>query len=329
MHAASSSLHASENARSLSRGDLIGGEETFLLFDVIIVGAGPAGLSAALCLGRCRRHVLICDSGRPRNARSHGIHGFLTCEGIEPAEFLRLGREQLRAYPTIEYRSIAIMDATCETSSFTVTLADHRREMSRTLLLATGVIDEVPPIAGIEQFYGTSVFHCPFCDGWEVRDQPLAVYGSGKQGWELALQLLPWSRDLVLCTDGPSGLDARERGILISRNIALREERLAGLEGADGQLEQILFATGEVLARRALFFRAKTRQQTDLAAKLGYDPSSEEDPQTMTPGLYLAGDAFGSHWVAGAVADGAQVAITIHADLFREELSKGIYSGYL
>lgn len=255
------------------------------------------------------------------------MHGFLTCEGMEPAEFLRLGREQLHPYPTIEYCSIAVVDATRETSSFTVTLADHRREMSRTLLLATGVVDELPPIAGIEEFYGTSVFHCPFCDGWEVRDQPLAVYGSGKQGWELTLQLLPWSRDLVLCTDGPSGLDTRERAILTSRNIMLREERLAGLRGANGQLEQILFATGEVLARRALFFRTKTHQQTDLAAKLGYDPSSEEEPQTMAPGLYLAGDTFGSHWVAGAVADGVEVALTIHADLFREELGKGgLYS---
>lgn len=297
------------------------------MFDVIIVGAGPAGLSAALCLGRCRRHVLICDSGRPRNAFSHGIHGLLTREGIEPAEFLRLGREQLGLYPTIEYRSIAIIDATRETGSFTVTLADHHRERSRALLLATGVVDELPPIAGIEEFYGTSVFHCPFCDGWEVRDQPLAVYGSGKQGWELALQLLPWSRDLVLCTDGSSGLNTRERSILLSRNIVLREERLAGLRGADGQLEQIIFSTGEVLARRALFFRTKTHPQTDLVSKLGYDASSEEEPQTMVTGLYLAGDVFGSHLVAGAVADGAEVAITIHADLFREELGKGgLYS---
>ncbi len=304
-----------------------GRKEAFLLFDVIIVGAGPAGLSAALWLGRCRRHVLICDSGRPRNAFSHGIHGFLTREGIDPAEFLRLGREQLRLYPTIEYRSIAIMDATRETSFFTVTLADHRREMSRTLLLATGVVDELPLIAGIEEFYGKSVFNCPFCDGWEVRDQPLATYGPGKQGWDLALQLLPWSRDLVLCTDGPSGLNSRQRAILTSRNIVLREEHLAGLRGTDGQLEQILFATGEVLARRALFFRTKTHQQTDLAVKLGYDPSSEEELQTMVPGLYLAGDVAGNHWVAGAVADGAEVAMTIHADLFREELGKGgLYS---
>jgi len=304
-----------------------GREEAFLLFDVIIIGAGPAGLSAALCLGRCRRHVLICDSGRPRNASSHGIHGLLTHEGLAPAEFLRLGREQLGLYPTIEYRSMAIIDATRETNSFTVTLADHQRARSRALLLATGVVDELPPIAGIEEFYGTSVFNCPFCDGWEVRDQPLAVYGSGKQGWDLALQLLPWSRDLVLCTDGPGGLNARERGILLSRNIVLREERLAGLRGADGQLEQILFATGELLARHALFFRTKTYQQIDLAANLGYDASSEEDPKTIVPGLYLAGDVFGSHWVAGAVADGAEVAMTIHADLFREELGKGgLYS---
>jgi thioredoxin reductase len=274
-------------------------------------------------LGRCRRQVLVCDSGRPRNASSYGIHGLLTHEGMAPAEFLRLGREQLSLYPTIEYRSVAVIDATRENGSFMVSLADDRHERSRALLLATGVVDELPPIPGIEEFFGKSAFNCPFCDGWEVRDQPLAVYGSGKQGWDLALQLMPWSRDLVLCSDGPSGLSSRERDILFSRNIVLREERLTGLRGVDGQLEQIVFATGELLPRRALFFRAKTYQQIDLAAKLGYDASSEEEPKKIVSGLYLAGDVSGSHWVAGAIADGTEVAINIHSDLFREELGKG------
>jgi thioredoxin reductase len=293
------------------------------LFDVIIVGAGPAGLSAALCLGRCRRQVLICDSGRPRNAASFGIHGLLTHEGIAPAEFLRLGREQLRLYPTIEYRPTAIIDARRENDSFALLLADGHHERSRALLLATGVLDELPPIPEIEGYFGTSVFNCPFCDGWEVRDQPLAVYGSGKQGWDLALQLLPWSRDLVLCSDGPSGLNSRERDILFSRNIVLREERLTGIRGVDGQLEQIVFASGELLPRRALFFRARTYPQLDLAAKLGYDLSSAEEPKKIVPGLYLAGDISGSRWVAGAIADGAEMAINIHSDLFKQELGKG------
>src|SRR6185503_3636553 len=132
-----------------------------LPLDVIIVGAGPAGLSAALVLGRCRRRVLICDSGHPRNAASHGLHGYLTRDGIEPAEFLRIAREQLRPYETVQLRRVEVIDARRLDNLFEISLAGGERLAARRLLLATGVLDEMPQIDGLTELYGTSVFHCP------------------------------------------------------------------------------------------------------------------------------------------------------------------------
>jgi thioredoxin reductase len=147
------------------------------MYDVIVIGAGPAGLSAALILGRSRRRVLVCDTGKPRNAASQAMHGFLTRDGMPPREFLRIAREQLRQYDTVEVRDIEVTAAACRESRFEVTLADGATLDSRKLLIATGVVDNVPDIPGFRELYGKSVFHCPYCDGWEVRDRPLAIYG--------------------------------------------------------------------------------------------------------------------------------------------------------
>ena len=130
--------------------------------DVIIVGAGPAGLSAALILGRCLRRVLVCDAGEPRNAAAHELHGFLTRDAVPPAELLRLGREQLKRYDTIELVATTVVDAARISDHFEITVSDGRRLRSRTLLLATGVLDDVPDIEGLKPLYGRSVFHCPY-----------------------------------------------------------------------------------------------------------------------------------------------------------------------
>jgi thioredoxin reductase len=297
-------------------------------FDAVIVGAGPAGLSAALILGRCRRRVLVCDGGHPRNAVSHALHGFLTRDGIEPAELRRVGREQLRRYPTVEVRDIEVVDAKCEHNGFAVTLSNETALSCRKLLLATGVSDELPRMEGFHTFYGRSVFHCPYCDGWEVRDQPLAICGSGEHGTGLALELTAWSADLVLCTDGAPRLARHEVDRLACHGIGLREEPIARLEGRDGILERIVFTTGDVLERRAMFFSTGVRQGSDLAARLGCAFTAKgavetgEYEITNVPGLYVAGDATRLVQLAiVAAAEGAEAAFAMNTAMLKEDLA--------
>jgi len=296
-------------------------------FDVLIVGGGPAGLSAALVLGRCRRRVLVCDGGQPRNAASHGLHGFLTRDGIKPAEFLEIARQQLRPYETVELRQTEVTSARHLPNGFELTLSDGESVTARKLLLATGVVDELPALGGIRDFYGRSVFHCPYCDGWEMRDQPLAIYGKGESGSGLAIELKLWSRDLVLCTDGPSELTPEQAERLTRDNIEVREEKIDRLEGKDGALEYIVFANGQRLERRALFFSTGHNQGSDLANQLGCAFTDDgcvatgDYETTSVPGLYAAGDASKLvQFVIVAASEGAQAAVAINKELIREDL---------
>lgn len=297
-------------------------------YDVIIAGAGPAGLSAALMLGRCRRSVLICDTGKPRNAASHAMHGYLTRDGIRPREFLAIGRRELERYRTVELRDVGVESARCRPDgTFDVTLADGATATSRKLLLATGVVDNVPEIDGIGDLYGRSVFHCPYCDGWEVRDQPIAIYGRGSRGLGLALELTAWTRDLVLLTDGPSEIDETGRARLERNGIAVREDRLARVEGTDGILERIVFADGSSMARRAMFFTTGQSQRSRLAIALGCEFNDKgtvrtgKYESTHLHGLFVAGDASRAvQWVIVAASEGAEAAFAINSDLLSEDL---------
>ena len=217
-----------------------------MLNDVIVVGAGPAGLSAALILGRCRRRVLVFDTRTPRNAASRALHGFITRDGMPPNEFLGLAREELAKYDTVQLHDVEVTEAQCGSDGiYTVVVAGGERYQAKKLLLATGVCDNLPDIPGFRDFYGTSVFHCPYCDGWEVRDRPLAIYGRGARGFGLALELTAWSRDLVLCTDGPSELEAEELDRLRRNGITVRRGARHGARGSRQAAD-----TGRVRRRR-------------------------------------------------------------------------------
>lgn len=299
------------------------------VFDAVIVGAGPAGLSAALLLGRCRRRVLVCDEGRPRNAASRALHGFLTRDGIPPAELLRLGRVQLEPYTTVESRSVTVTDVKRVDDGFEVTLSDGTSVATRKLLLATGVIDQLPTVPGMHDFYGSSLFHCPYCDGWELRDQPLAIYGRGEHGKGLALELTAWSAQLFLCTDGPSGLDDHDVERLRRHDIAIYENAIAGLEGTGGVLERVRFTDGTSVSCRGMFFSTGEHQRSGLPAQLGceFTPkgavSTGEYEATNIPGLYVAGDA--SRFVQLAIvaaAEGTEAAFAINTALLKEDLAE-------
>ncbi|MBY0230035.1 MAG: NAD(P)/FAD-dependent oxidoreductase [Gemmataceae bacterium] len=297
-------------------------------WDAIIVGGGPAGLSAALVLGRCRRRVLVLDGGRPRNAVSPALHGFLTRDGIEPSELLRLGREQLAAYPGVESLAMEAASARRSGSHFVVTLADGSTCRARKLLFATGVTDRLPDIEGAAALYGKGVFHCPYCDGWEARGLPMAVYAQGCAGSGLARTLLGWTADLVLCTDGPAAFPAEERRRLSRLGIGVREERLARLEG-NGRLERLVFAHGPALPCAALFFNTGQAQGSSLPTGLGCEigedgaPATDDHGQTTVPGAYLAGDARHEAQLAiVAAGQGAAVAVAISKALLGDEFGE-------
>jgi thioredoxin reductase len=296
--------------------------------DVVVVGAGPAGLSAALMLGRCRRTVIVFDTGQPRNAHSHGLHGYLTRDGIPPRELLRIARAELAKYETVSIREGEVISAECQPDGrFRVALASGEHIASRKLLLATGVVDNLPTIDGFRECYGRSVFHCPYCDGWEVRDQPIAIYGKAQRGLGLALELTLWTRDLVLCTDGSAEIDDEGLARLSKNRIAIREDRIARLEQHEGALNAIVFADGSRLPRRALFFSTGQYQRSHLLSQLGCEFNEKGTVRTgkyettHLGGLYVAGDASRAvQWVVVAAAEGAEAAFAINTDLLKEDL---------
>jgi thioredoxin reductase len=294
------------------------------LWDAIIVGGGPAGLSAALMLGRCRRKVLLFDDGRPRNASSRAAHGFFTRDGEAPAALLQRGREQLASYDVriVEER---VTDAGAQHEHFEVATA-RRRVRARKLLLATGIVDRMPAIEGIDALCGRSVFHCPLCDGWEVRDRRLAVYGHSSAAVEMALALTVWSDDLLLCTDGWTGLSERERDELAAHDIVVRGQPVIALEGEDGALRTIVFAGGERVPRDALFLSTGCEQRSDLVARLGCDINPNGLVQTGdceeagANGVYVVGDASEDvSSIAIAVAEGVKAACAVNRALRQDD----------
>lgn len=295
------------------------------MFDVIIVGAGPAGLSAALLLGRCCRRVLLCDSGRPRNARSRAVHGFLSRDGIAPLELRRHGREQLTRYG-IEYRETRVEDAWPEGDGFEVRFEGEARARCRRLLLATGVCDTVPPIDGFDACFGRSVFHCPYCDGWEVRNHRLALYAQGRQGVGMAIALRDWSSDVLLVTDGPARFTPDDRERLRRAAIRVRSERVARLDHDAGDVRAIHFQpSAPPEPCDAVFFKTGQSPQSDLARRLGCrftDKGAVKTgrlEETGVPGLYVAGDASRDVQLAiVAAAEGVKAAFAINSAFQRE-----------
>ncbi|PJJ52972.1 NAD(P)/FAD-dependent oxidoreductase [Hymenobacter chitinivorans] len=303
-------------------------------YDVVIIGAGSAGLSAALTLGRCLRRVLVCDGGTPRNAPSPGVQSFFTRDGIQPAELLRIGLEQLRPYTTVEVRPARVTELTPGPGYFELQAEGESGRTfgitARKVLLATGVEDELPPVPGMRDLWGRGVLHCPYCHGWEVRGQALAVYGRGKIVTGMALLVSRWATDVVVCTDGPGHLSDNARRRLRQQKIRLNEEPISHLEGKpNGELRYIVFENGEKLARHAVFVHPHQHQRAGFAEQLGCQLTSKgairvnKHAQTTVPGLYAAGDITpGPQKALLAAAEGTQAAIAIHETLTREECPK-------
>lgn len=302
-------------------------------YDVVIVGGGPSGLTAALVLGRACRKVLVCDEGKPRNHTSSAVHGFFSRDGISPAELLKAGREQLKPY-SVEWRNAGVTDAEKVDGGFRVETRDGKAVTARKLILATGVKDELPDIDGLAALWGTGVLHCPYCHGWEVRDKPWAFIARGEQAVEWGIELLGWTAKLTLCSNGPAGLTDAGRRTLKDRGVVVLEDKIKRLEGEKGVLKSIVFDNGEKLDLTALFVRTTMTQRSPLPKKLGcklatvdgaFKDAVDADQfgATTVSGLYVVGDASrGMPQVATAVSDGSLAAVMANKAMIKEDAER-------
>jgi thioredoxin reductase len=299
-------------------------------WDCIVVGAGAAGLSAALVLGRARRRTLVIDAGRQSNRMAHGIGGLLGSDTRPPAEFYAAGRAEVAAHTTVELRSGEVIGGERHGAGFALELADGSREAARRVLLATGMDYRHPALPGAEERWGRSVFHCPFCHGWEVRDRALGVLDRGTDGMNRALLLRAWSDDVTLLTDGPSELGDGDADRLRAAGVAIDERSVAGLRGPGETLTAVAFADGSERPCGGLLVPAPMHQRSPLAERLGA-ALAEQGPvvadavvtdaglETGVPGLYAAGDVSPEMpSVANSIAAGAKAAASIVRSLTSE-----------
>jgi thioredoxin reductase len=263
-------------------------------YDVMIVGGGPAGLAAALTFGRARKHVLLCDAPPARNAAAVQVHNFVTRDGVAPAEFRRIAREQLTAYPRVEVRDERVEEVRGQAGAFDVRLAMDRIQ-ARRVLLCTGMIDEMPDVAGFGALWGKSIFICPYCHAWEVQDRRFAYLATSVEALEFAVFLRGWSGDVIALTDGRFAVPDEIRARLASGGVGLEERRITRLVPAGGSLATCEFDEGSALPRDVLFVHPRQRQ-VDLVRSLslaldakGYVQLNDAR-ETSLPGIYAAGD---------------------------------------
>jgi thioredoxin reductase len=291
--------------------------------DVVIIGGGAAGLSAALVLGRARRRVVVVDAGMPRNAPAAHMQGFLSRDGTPPADLLRAARAEVRRYG-VEIVDDRVVDAT---AGFALRLAGGRTVEARQVLLATGAVDELPDVGGARERWGRDLLHCPYCHGWEVRDQALGVLGIGPGSVEHAHLLRQWTDDVVLFTHTAT-VTAGERATLHARAIAVVDGTVERLVVVDDRLRAVRLADGRAVPRDALFIRPALRAHADgPAAALGCEllagglVRTDTDGRTSVPGVWAAGNATNPRaQVITAAGEGSAVAIAINTHLVKDDV---------
>jgi thioredoxin reductase len=298
-------------------------------WDCIVVGAGPAGLNAALVLGRARWRVLVLDDGSPRNYATHEMHGVLGHDGLDPAELRARGRAELTGYGVevapLEVEGAEVLDGTVRVTS------SGRTEVARTLLLATGMLDELPAIPGFEDVWGTSAHTCPYCDGYEHRDERLAVLAAGERGEHMAVLLRQWSDDVVLLSNGPHGLAADRLARVQAVGVPVIESPVDGLDSHDGRLRRVRLSDGETLDRDALFFYVGWRLRNDIARTLGCDLRDDGSiavdagQATTVDRVYAAGNCSEPRaLVPTAAGSGTTAAVAINIRLSFEDADRAV-----
>lgn len=294
-------------------------------FDVIIVGGSYAGLAAGMALGRALRRVLIVDSGLPCNRQTPFSHNFITQDGVPPQLIAAKARAQVERYATAEFKRGLVTGVSNTDEGFDVHLEDGAGYRAKKLVFATGVRDVLPALPGFAACWGISVLHCPYCHGYEARDEATGVLGNGERGFELARLISNWTKDLTLFTNGPSTLTEVQAAKLRAHRIHIVETAVAELEHVKGQLQRIHFTDGSAAAIHAIYAMPAFEQHCTLPQELGCALTDEgylkvdAQQRTSIPGIYACGDStLRLRTVANAVATGTTAGMMLNKDLITE-----------
>ncbi|HWM39808.1 MAG TPA: NAD(P)/FAD-dependent oxidoreductase [Streptomyces sp.] len=326
-----------EAGRKVTAVPVVGEERRY---DVVVVGGGAAGLSGALALSRARRSVLVIDAGRPRNAPATHVHAYLGREGVAPSQFLAEGRAEVAGYGgEFVSGSVVAAERLDAGGGFRVVLGDGSAVVADRLLVTTGLVDELPQVPGVAERFGRDVLHCPYCHGWEVRDQPIGVLATGPPAVHQALLWRQWSKDvtLFLHTAPEPGDDEYEQ--LAARDISVVDGQVTSLEVTGDRLTGVTLAGGRVVPRRAVVVAPRFTARAGILAGLGLEATEQEmgaqvigsyvaaDPSgaTEVPGVWVAGNVANlTEQVIGAAAAGVRAAGAINSDLIAEDTRRAV-----
>ena len=298
-----------------------------MIRDCAVIGGGPAGLNAALVLGRSRRNTIVFDDNRPRNAVTTESHGFITRDGIDPNELRELASKELDNYPDVELQRKRVKKVTKKNQIFTIETDDEEVYQARKVILAAGLKEKLPNIPSIHRFYGTSLFSCPFCDGWELRDRPLVVIVENEHSLHLAKLVYNWTHDLIISTNGSRFLSNEEKKVYQEKGIRIYEQKIASLMGENGFLKNILFEDGTTISREGGFVVPEMEQASSIGLELGCELNNlgaiqtDGMGRTTVEGVFACGDTsiIAPSQLIIAAAEGSKAAIGVNASFIQED----------
>lgn len=301
-----------------------------MILDCAVIGGGPAGLNAALVLGRSRRKTILFDDNKPRNAVTSESHGFITRDGINPQEFKKVAQEELSSYPDVRIEKQRVNHINKEHNLFQVETENGEVYKAKKIILATGFKEDLPDIPGVKEFYGKSLFSCPFCDGWELRDRPLAVIADDKKAVHMAKLVSNWTNDLIIFTNGNKVISLEEQELLNSYGIRINEKKIAAFIGEEGILDKIQLEDNTTVFREGGFIAAEWKPAASFETTLGYTLNEQGGiatdslQRTNTEGVFACGDTriAGPSQLIIAAGEGSMAAIAVNAELIEEKFNE-------